>query len=251
MVLACPSLRLDIIDPPCGYWSRTMPKILIVDDEPLVLGFLQELFDGAGYETVGALDGASGLREFYAARPDVAVVDLLIPEPDGLELCRRIRQMSHTPIVVLTGLLGVDEKVRAFTAGADDYVTKPPSGPELIARVEACLRRARWSATGAVPSVYTDAYLTVDFARHEVYVDGERKNLTPIEYSLISQFVQRPGEALSVEYLLTNVWGREYDTFDLVKWHVGNLRKKIENRAGEPVPIVTVRGYGYRYERLV
>lgn len=226
-----------------------MSKILIVDDEPLVLNFLKELFDDAGYEAIAAADGASGLREFYASRPDVAVVDLLMPQIDGLELCRRIRQMSYTPIIVLTGLQQVDEKVRAFTAGADDYVTKPVSGRELIARVEACLRRARWSSAGSVPSVYKDSYLTVDFARHEVYVDGESKNLTPIEYALLSQFVQRPGEALSVEYLLTTVWGREYDTFDLVKWHVGNLRKKIENLKGEPVPIVTVRGYGYRYER--
>jgi len=152
--------------------------------------------------------------------------------------------------VVLTGLDRVDDKVRTLAAGADDYVTKPVSGRELLARVEACLRRSRWptTTTGAHTS-YSDSHLSIDFARREVYVDGERKDLTPIEYALLSLFVRRAGEALAAEYLLVQVWGREYDTLGLVKWHVSNLRKKLENRHGQPPPIATVRGYGYRYER--
>jgi DNA-binding response OmpR family regulator len=120
----------------------------------------------------------------------------------------RIREISHIPIIVLTALEQVGERVNAFNAEADDYVCKPVSGQELLARVDACLRRSQWlAATGETTSIYSDPYLTIDFARREVYVDGENKDLTPIEYSLLTLFVQRPGEALSLEYLLTSVWG--------------------------------------------
>lgn len=226
-----------------------MAKVLIVDDEPAVLNFLNRLFEDAGHEPVGAADGMVGLKEFFTAQPDVAVVDIMMPNMDGVELCRRIREVSYVPVVVLTALERVDQKVRTFAAGADDYVTKPVSGRELLSRVEACLRRARWPSIDEVTSNYSDSYLTVDFTRREVYVDGEHKDLTPIEYALLCMFVRRPGEALSSEYLLTNVWGREYDTLGLVKWHVSNLRKKLENKGGKMPPIVTVRGYGYRYEK--
>jgi DNA-binding response OmpR family regulator len=226
-----------------------MAKVLIVDDEPAVLNFLNRLFEDAGHEPVGAPDGMVGLKEFFTAQPDVAVVDIMMPNMDGVELCRRIREVSCVPVIVLTALERVDQKVRTFAAGADDYVTNPVSGRDLLSRVEASLRRARWPSIDEVTANYSDSYLTVDFTRREVFVDGEHKELTPIEYALLCMFVRRPGEALSSEYLLTNVWGREYDTLGLVKWHVSNLRKKLENKEGKMPPIVTVRGYGYRYER--
>lgn len=230
-----------------------MTKILLVDDEPSLIDFLKQLFGDAGYDTAAATDGVTGLREFFSLHPDVAIIDLLMPHMDGFELCRRIREISHIPLIVLTGLDQVGEKVNAFNAGADDYVTKPVSGRELVARVEACLRRSQWPPATDNSSIYSDPQVRVDFSRREVYVDGELKELTPIEYSLLSLFVHRPGEALSLEYLLTNVWGREYDTFDLVKWHISNLRKKLTNGPSEDgkdgtSPIVTVRGYGYRYK---
>jgi two-component system KDP operon response regulator KdpE len=229
-----------------------MTKILLVDDEDQMVLFLERLFQDAEYSTITAQDGMTALREFFVSRPDIAIIDLLMPQMDGFELCRRIREISHIPIIVLTGMERVSEKVNAFNAGADDYIVKPVSGRELIARVEACLRRSQWPPATEASSVYSDAQLTVDFTRREVYVDGENKELTPIEYSLLSLFVQRPGEALSLEYLLTSVWGREYDTLDLVKWHISNLRKKLKTPThgrAEPSPIVTVRGYGYRYKR--
>ena len=226
-----------------------MARILIVDDEPGVLGFLNRLFEDAGHQAVGAGDGMAGLREFFTTQPDVAVVDVMMPNMDGVELCRRIREVSYIPVIILTALDRVDQKVRTFGAGADDFVTKPVNGRELLCRVEACLRRARWPSTEEVSVNYSDPYLTVDFFRREVYVDGQRKDVTPIEYSLLCTFVRRAGEALSAEYLLTNVWGQEYDTLGLVKWHVSNLRKKLANREGETPPLATVRGYGYRYER--
>jgi two-component system, OmpR family, alkaline phosphatase synthesis response regulator PhoP len=230
-----------------------MTKILLVDDEPQMVGFLERLFADSGYSTVSAFDGMTAVREFFTSHPDIAIVDLMMPHMDGFELCRRIREISHIPIIVLTALEQVEEKVNAFNAGADDYVCKPVSGQELLARVDACLRRSQWPATTETTAVYSDPYLTIDFARREVYVDGESKDLTPIEYSLLTLFVQRPGEALSLEYLLTSVWGREYDTFDLVKCHISNLRKKLKKANGDDdredlSPIVTVRGYGYRYK---
>lgn len=228
-----------------------MPKILLVDGEASLLEFLEQLFGDAGFQTATATDGVTGLREFFSLHPDVAIIDLLIPHMDGIELCRRIREISYIPLLVLTGLDQVGEKVNAFNAGADDYVTKPVSGRELVARVRACLRRSQWHPATDNSSIYSDSQIRVDFSRREVSVLGELKELTPIEYSLLSLLVHRPGEALSLEYLLANVWGREYDTFDLVKWHISNLRKKLtnglKNGKDEPSPIVNVRGYGYRY----
>ena len=232
-----------------------MTKLLLVDDEPSVLEFLEQLFGDAGYETITASDGVAGLREFFVLRPDLAIVDLMMPNMDGFELCRRIREISHIPLIVLTGLDQTGEKVQAFSAGADDFVPKPVSGRELGARVEACLRRAQWPPAADDSSVYSDPLLMEDHSRREVYVGGEYRELTPIEYSLLSLLVQRPGEALSLEYLLTNVWGKEYATFDLVKWHISNLRKKLTSRWAQAdndkaaSPIITVRGYGYRYQR--
>ena len=226
-----------------------MARVLTVDDEPGVLDFLTHLFEEAGHQPVAACDGKSGLREVFNTQPDVAVVDVMMPDMDGVELCRRIREVSHIPVIALTAVDSIDQKVKLFAAGADDYVTKPVIGRELVARVEACLRRSHWPSTEEVTASYSDPFLTVDFVRREVYVDGELKDLTPIEYALLSTFVKNPGEALSAELLLTNVWGREYDTLGLVKWHVSNLRKKLENSQGQLSPLSTVRGYGYRYER--
>ena len=124
-----------------------MTKILIVDDEPSLVEFLRQLFDDAGYETVSASDGVGGLQEFFVFHPDIAIIDLLMPKMDGFELCRRIREISYIPLIVLTGVEQIEEKVEAFSAGADDYVTKPVSGRELIARVEACLRRSHLPPT--------------------------------------------------------------------------------------------------------
>jgi two-component system, OmpR family, alkaline phosphatase synthesis response regulator PhoP len=222
--------------------------ILCVDLNLLTLGFLKALFDEAGFDTICASSGSEGLKQFFIFRPVAVITDLTMPNMDGFELCRRIREVSYAPIIVFTTVDQIDEKINAFEAGADDYVVKPASGRELVARVEVCLRRSRWPAAEESSSIYTDGRLTVDFPRRKVYVDGRIKDLTPIEFSLLTLFVQRPGDALSTKYLLANVWGGEYDTFDLVKWHISNLRKKLCNSKGKQFPITTIRGYGYRYE---
>ena len=232
-----------------------MTTLLLVDDEPAILDFMTALFTDAGFRIVSASDGVVALKEFYIHQPDLAIIDLMMPNMNGFELCKRIREVSHVPLIILTGLEKTEEKVQAFASGADDYVTKPVNGRELIARVQACLRRSNWPSSETTSSLYSDSVLTVDHGRREVYINGEPIELTPIEYSLLWLLVSKQGEALSLEYLLTNVWGKEYDTFDLVKWHISNLRKKISVKSADqttsnPVsPIATVRGYGYRYEK--
>ena len=232
-----------------------MTTLLLVDDEPAILDFMTALFTDAGFRIVSAADGVIGLKEFYIHQPDLAIIDLMMPNMNGFELCKRIREVSHVPLIILTGLEKTEEKIQAFSSGADDYVTKPVNGRELIARVEACLRRSNWPSSETSASLYSDSVLTVDHGRREVYINGESIELTPIEYSLLWLLVSKQGEALSLEYLLTNVWGKEYDTFDLVKWHISNLRKKISVKSTSQTtsksiaPIATVRGYGYRYEK--
>ena len=217
--------------------------------------FMTALFTDAGFRIVPAADGVIALKEFYIHQPDLAIIDLMMPNMNGFELCKRIREVSHVPLIILTGLEKTEEKVQAFASGADDYVTKPVNGRELIARVQACLRRSNWPSSENTTSLYSDSVLTVDHGRREVYINGESIELTPIEYSLLWLLVSKQGEALSLEYLLTNVWGKEYDTFDLVKWHISNLRKKISVKSADQTtaksvsPIATVRGYGYRYEK--
>ena len=232
-----------------------MTTLLLVDDEPAVLDFMTALFTDAGFSTVSAPDGIVALKEFYVHQPDLAIVDLIMPNMNGFELCKRIREVSHVPLIILTGLEKTEEKVQAFNCGADDYVTKPVNGRELIARVEACLRRSNWPAVDTAASLYSDSVLTVDHGRREVHIHGKAIEITPIEYSLLWLLVSKQGDALSLDYLLTNVWGKEYDTFDLVKWHISNLRKKISFKSNHELtsksvsPISTVRGYGYRYEK--
>lgn len=220
--------------------QERLPTVLCVDADSAALGFLERVFTGAGYRTICASDGRAGLREFFAAEPNAAVIEAVLDGMNGFELCRRIREVSYIPIAVLTGLSAVEAKERAFGAGADDYLVKPVHGRELLARMGAYLRRASWPSP-AGHSTYCDSYLRIDFARREVRVKGKLTQLTPIEFSLLAQFLKHPGDALSLDYLITNVWGPVYHTYDLIKWHVSNLRKKVEG-------IVTVRGYGYRYE---
>ena len=225
-----------------------MTKILLVDHEPINLRDLNLLFGDAGYDTTSASDGKAGLQEFFTSRPNIAIVDVLLPYMDGFELCRRIREISYIPIIIWSGAEEAEVMIRAFNAGASDYLVKPVSGTELIARVKARMHRFYWPPVTEAESVYSDCHLRVAFNRREVYVDGEVRELTPIEYSLLSLLIQNPGEVLSLAYLLKSVWGQEYDTSDLVRWHISNLRRKLENNQGQRPPIVTIRSYGYLYD---
>ncbi len=222
-------------------------RVLVVDDDPDIRGLLGELLGRAGYEVTEAADGREGLRLFYASRPDVVVLDVSMPELDGWQTLERIRDLSDTPVLMLTARGAELEKVRGLKAGADDYVTKPFGRQELLARVEALLRRQR--AAESLPEAYDDGYIRIDLPRRLVEVEGETVVLTPLEFRLLTALVSHPGQVLSREQLLELVWGDGYGTSgDQVKLTVGYVRRKL-GVSPEDGPIETVRGFGYRYRR--
>jgi DNA-binding response OmpR family regulator len=226
-------------------------KILIVEDGAELRRALTGLFADAGFEPHGVADGDSAMRAFYSVQPDLALLDIRLPGLSGLELCSRIREMSDIPIIIFSGIGDTKEKLEAFNRGADDYVVKTASLDELLARVHAGLRRATKTpqAQETASEVYRDSIINVDFSRSTVTVRGKAVDLTPTEYQLLSILVQNAGHPIRADQLLRRVWGPEYSTEDLVKWHIRHLRRKIEEDPERPKLVVTRRGFGYVYVR--
>lgn len=225
-------------------------KLLIVEDGAEVRKALTALFADAGLQPYGVADGDEAMRAFYSVQPDLVLLDIRLPGLSGLELCSRVREMSDVPIIIFSGIGDTKEKLEAFNRGADDYVVKTASLDELLARVNASLRRARPGQGQEVAGeVYNDPALSVDFARCAVSVRGTSIDLTPTEYQLLSILVQNAGHPIRADQLLRRVWGPEYNTEDLVKWHIRHLRRKIEQDAERPRLVVTRRGFGYVYVR--
>jgi DNA-binding response OmpR family regulator len=225
--------------------SGLKARILVVDDDPDIRGLVGELLVRADYEVVSAGNGREGLRALYAAPPDLVVLDVTMPDLDGWQTLERIRDLSDVPVLMRTARGAELEKVRGLKLGADDYVTKPFGRQELLARIEALLRRHR--APDRPSEAYEDGFVSVDFAQRRVLVQGTPAALTPLEFKLLAAFVRNPNQVLSRDQLLDLVWGDAYSVSrDQVKIYVGYLRKKL----GAPPdggPIVTVRGFGYRY----
>jgi DNA-binding response OmpR family regulator len=220
-------------------------RALVVDDEADIRGLLRQLLERAGYDVVEAENGRAGLRELHARPPDVVLLDVAMPELDGWETLERIRDLSDVPVLMLTARSGELEKVRGLKAGADDYVTKPFGRQELLARLEALLRRAGPSEER--PETYADALITIDFAQREVTAGGAKIELTPLEFRLLAAFVRNPNQVLSHDQLLELVWSDSLGgSRSRIKLYVGYLRGKLST-AGVEVPIETVRGFGYRY----
>jgi len=224
-------------------------KILVVDDDPDVRMLLQEWLEMEDYQVFVAADGLSGLKEFFRVQPDLVVIDVMMPKMDGLELCRRIREVSTVPVLFLSAKGQEMDKVRGLTFGGDDYITKPVGRAEFIARIEAALRRYRMPGAQEPEPVYSDGVLTIDFAAHEVYARGEKVDLTPIEFELLSHLVRNAGRVLTRDQLLDWVWGPGYQSPDAVKWHISRLRQKLGDDPENPQLIQTVRGVGYRYQK--
>lgn len=221
-------------------------KLLLVDDEASAVELVKEWLEPAGYHVHTAFDGESGFRQFFSCRPDLAIVDIIMPRMDGFALCRRIREISQAPIVVLSALGGEDEKVKALSTGADEYLVKPVSRLELLARVETMLRRASQGAAD-LGSLYSDDVVDMDFGRHEVHVRGKPVTLTPLAFRLLSYMARHPGHVLTPQQLWENVWGWDTGSLDSVKRHISYLRKQIEEVPESPRLITTVKGVGYRY----
>jgi two-component system, OmpR family, KDP operon response regulator KdpE len=222
--------------------------ILIAEDDEEFSYLLGEHLESAGYRFLFARDGVEAVRIFEREQPDLILLDVMMPRMDGLEVCRHIRHASDVPIIIVSCRTTELDKVRGLELGADDYITKPVSHREFVARVQAALRRSN-QPMAPRPVVRVDDRLTVDRVRGEVLVDGEAVDLSPTEYKLLSYFLDHPGRILTHQSLLTQVWGWEYaEETGYLKVHIHNLRKKIESDAAAPRYIVTERGLGYRFE---
>ena len=223
-----------------------MASVLVVDDEADIRSLVRELLERAGHDVVEAGDGNEGLRAFFLARPDLVVLDVSMPGLDGWGMLERIRELSDVPVVMLTAQAQELAKVRGLRGGADDYITKPFGRQELLARVEANLRRRR--SDTAAPATYSDGFVTVDFAQRTVEVEGRPLSLTPLEFRMLAAFVRNSNQVLSHEQLLELAWGETRNVErDQVKLYIGYLRRKLGVPSGEESPIETVRGFGYRY----
>ena len=223
-------------------------RLLIVDDDSTLLRFLTEYFEREGFIVDSAGGGQQGLRLFYASRPDLVIVDVMMPGMDGWEVTARLRELADTPVIMLTAKSGEADKLRGFRLGVDDYVTKPFSLAELGARVGAVLTRAA-AASAASESTYQAGSITVDMKKHEARLAGELLSLTPTEFRVLACLAQRAGEAVAQEELLERVWG-EYrkESGSALRRYIWFLRKKIEADPDTPRRLVTVRGFGYRLE---
>ncbi len=220
-------------------------RILVVDDEEDIRGLVRALLERAGHQVSEAPNGRAGLRELYAAPPDLVVLDVTMPDLDGWATLERIREVTAVPVLMLTARDTEVERVRGLTGGADDYVVKPFGRQELVARVDALLRRSRG---GDQQETYADALLSISFTQQTVRYDEHEVSLTPLEYRLLSAFVRHPNQVLSHDQLRELVWGDSLDTSrDEVKLYVGYLRRKLSPDAPRGTPIETVRGFGYRY----
>ena len=221
-------------------------RILVVDDDDDIRGLLRALLDRAGHEVSEASDGRAGLRELYTGSPDLVILDVAMPGLDGWATLERIREVTDVPVLMLTARDAELERVRGLKGGADDYVVKPFGRQELVARVEALLRRPR--SGGAAEDTYADARLRISFAQRSVRYDEREVVLTPLEYRLLSAFVRHPNQVLSHDQLRELAWGDSVSTSrDEVKLYVGYLRRKLAPDAPGGTPIETVRGFGYRY----
>jgi two-component system, OmpR family, KDP operon response regulator KdpE len=219
-------------------------RILVCDDEPQILRALRVILRDAGFEAVTAATGEEALDLAAVKPPEAAILDLMLPDIDGVEVTRRLREWTRMPILVLSAVGEEDRKVEALAAGADDYVTKPFGPRELVARLEAVLRRA--APAEAEPKIVADG-LEIDLTARTVKRDGEPVHLTPIEFSLLRTLARNRGKLMTHRALLVEVWGVEYeDDFQVLRAHIANLRKKIEPPDG-PKYIKTDPGVGYRF----
>ncbi len=224
--------------------ASARPQVLVVDDDEDIRALLRLILERAGYEVDEQAEGRAALRAFHTGRHDLVLLDVSMPELDGWEILERIRDLSEVPVLMLTARDAESDRVRGLRAGADDYVTKPFDRDELLARVEALLRRA---PRDDEPVSYSDSFLQVDFVQRAASVEGRDVALTRLEYNLLEAFVQHANQVLSQEQLLELAWEDPLAVSrDQVKLYVGYLRKKL-GKAGDASPIETVRGFGYRF----
>jgi two-component system KDP operon response regulator KdpE len=225
------------------------PKtILVAEDEAALRDFVCRNLRARGFTVLEAANGLEAMALWAGETPDLLILDVMMPRMDGLEVCRRVRERSTVPIVVLTALDEEQDKVAAFDQGADDYLTKPFGVGELLARVQAVLRRSVWSQQPPSPSAQRFGELEVDLEAHIVRVRGAEVKLTPTEFALLAHLVSNPGRVLTHRMLLQRVWGDAYgDEPEYLRVYMGRLRRKLEADPASPRHLLTEPGVGYRF----
>jgi two-component system alkaline phosphatase synthesis response regulator PhoP len=224
-----------------------MSKVLVVDDDPGIVKVVRAYLQQDGFQVVVAYDGKKAMQIARHEKPDLVVLDLMLPEMDGWDVCRALRKESEVPIVMLTARVEESDKLVGLELGADDYVTKPFSPRELVARVRAVLRRVQ--GLPLEPERISRRDITVDIARHAVTIGDKSVDLTPTEFDLLATLMRDPGRAFTRSQLLEQTQGYAYDGYErTIDVHIKNLRKKIEADPGNPQRIKTVYGVGYKFD---
>jgi two-component system KDP operon response regulator KdpE len=226
-------------------------RILVVDDELSIIKLLRANLETKGYEVLAAMDGAEALQVIEKELPDLIILDIMMPKIDGFEVCRRIREWSQIPIIMLSARHNVEEKAKCLNSGADDYITKPFGVNELIARVKAILRRTKEAGTIPTAPSFTSGDLKINFVERRVTVAGREVRLTPTEYNLLQALVLNAGKVFPHTTLLSKVWGPEYSgEREYLRVFIGRLRKELETDARNPKYIITVPGVGYQFQAV-
>lgn len=227
--------------------SSVPDKILVIDDEEPTVQLIAMLLERRGFEVIKAYRAEEGLRKAYKYQPDLVLLDIMMPDMDGWEVCKRLREMSDVPIVFLSARGDVKDVVRGLEMGADDYIIKPYDNDELVARVKAHLRRSpRPNMSDEL--VFDNGNFRINFMNREVHVHEDLKHLTPKEFNLLAVLVRNAGRVVTRSELVTQAWGEEYgDAIDSLKLYVHYLRQKVERNPNQPEYIITSRGVGYRF----
>jgi len=229
-------------------------KILVVDDEPAQLRLAEQVLKNNGYQVIPASSGQESLRMIVDQKPDLVLLDVMMPGIDGWQTCSCVRELTDIPVIMLTGKrTSEDDIVRGLECGADEYLTKPVGNRELLARVRSALRRAEQPSylEKKKKTVYSDDYLLVDIEERKVEVNGERLKLTPREFRLLTLLIENANRVLSHQQILESVWGWEYiDDVDYVRIYISHLRQKIEPDTSQPKYILTEPGVGYSFHKV-
>ena len=227
-------------------------KVLIIDDDADLRQLASLIFKKVGAQVSTAADGVEAMSKLFTQQPDLILLDVMLPGMDGFEICKRIRQVSDAPLIMLTALNREQEMLRGLEAGADDFLSKPFNTDILLARARTVLRRTEHSNGNGHHTAfeYNDGYLGIDFERRNVMIKGQRIKLTPIEFRLLAHLARNAGKVLTFQQILRSVWGYEYQaSIDYVHVYISHLRSKIEENTKSPRYITTVHGVGYIFEK--
>lgn len=226
----------------------TNTKILVIEDEERMARFVRLNLEQDGFQVNEALTGREGLDKLRTFMPDLILLDIMLPDLDGFELLKMIREIDTVPVIMLTAKGEEEDKVRGLELGADDYITKPFSPRELVSRVKAVLRRIESTSVSSDELIEVDDRLKIDFNRREIWVEGKLVKLRPTEYRLLYHLVQNAGWVLTYDQILSRVWGYEYrDEPHYVRLYINYLRQKLEKDPSNPKYVLTERGVGYRF----